>query len=49
MRTGESLLASCNNDCADIIVCVVLAQCIIQFDEKRAAERIQGLGSVEGN
>lgn len=49
MRTGESFFTSCNNDCADIVVCVVLAQCIIQFYEKRAAERIQGLGSVEGN
>lgn len=49
MLTGKSLLASCNDDCANILVLVILAQCIIQLHEKRAAERIKGLGSVESN
>lgn len=47
--TGESFLATGNNDSTDILVLVVFAQGIIQLYEKRAAKRIQGLGSVEGN
>ena len=46
---GEGLLAACDDDCADVLVAIVLAQCVVQLGEQWAAEGVEGLGSVEGD
>lgn len=47
--TCKSLLATGNDDRADILVIVVLAQCVVQLSKERAAEGVEGLGAVQSN
>lgn len=47
--TGKGLLASCDDDCADALVIVVVAQSFVELLEERCAESIEGLGTVQGD
>lgn len=47
--TCKCLLAAGDDDRADVLVIVVIAECFVQLGEEWAAEGVQGLGSVESD
>lgn len=49
MHTSECLLTSGDDDCTDVLVVVVLAQCIVKLLEERAGQGVQSLRSVQGD
>lgn len=48
-RTGEGLLAACDDNRADILVFVVLGESIVDFLEEGAGEGVEGFRAVEGD
>ena len=47
--TGKGALASGDDNGTNILVLIELFQDLVELDKKTVAERVQGLGAVEGD